>query len=93
MIAEERYRLSSQHPDLRLPNPAASDQISVQRFHLYDRGAVIASGPESGWRRRAVDVDAADVGRAWQQILGDLAGLRIDSRHRSVNIPPAQTSP
>jgi hypothetical protein len=35
---------------------------SIQRFHLHDRGAVIASGPESGWRRRVVDIHAADVG-------------------------------
>jgi hypothetical protein len=54
---------------------------SVQPFHLDDRGAVIASGPESGRSRRAVDIHAADIGRAWQQIFGDLARLRIEPRH------------
>src|ERR1700719_1318720 len=53
---------------------------SVQRFHLDDRGAVIASGPERGWSGRAVDIHAAHIGRAWQQIFGDLAGLRIEPR-------------
>jgi hypothetical protein len=49
---------------------------------------VIAAGPESGWCRRAVDKHASDVGRAWQQILGDLARPRIEPRH-SVGEHPA----
>src|SRR5690348_5416315 len=50
----------------------------IERLDLDDRRAVIAADPQDRPIGRAGDEDAADVGRPRQQIVDDLAGLRIE---------------
>src|SRR5262245_31041580 len=49
----------------------------LQRLDLDDRGAVVVADPEHRSRAGLLDEDAADVGRARQQIFGDLATLGV----------------
>ena len=69
------------------------DHALIQRLDLDDRRAVVAADPERAGRRRIVDVDAADVGRA-RQLYSVYWPLLISSRDtRSVSIEPVQASP
>src|SRR5262249_53302191 len=54
---------------------------SLLRLKLDERGAVVAADPERHRGRRVVDEDAADVGRLRQQVLDELAGLRVEPHH------------
>src|SRR5258708_7248810 len=49
----------------------------IQRFHFDNRGAVVASHPESNRRRRVIDKHAADIGRTRKQVFERLTGFRI----------------
>src|ERR1700685_4761091 len=60
--------------------PPRNDRVSIQRFYLDDRGALVAADPERRPRAAVIDVDAADIGRARQLIFGDAVGLRIETR-------------
>src|SRR3981081_1904703 len=60
---------------------AISPLASIQRLQLYDRRPVVAADPQHRSIGRGIDEDAPHVGRARQQILHDLVGLRIEPRH------------
>src|SRR5262245_35211324 len=53
----------------------------VERLDLHDRGAVIAADPEHRPRSGLLDEHTADIGRARQQVLGELPGLGVEPCH------------
>src|SRR5262245_57837838 len=57
-----------------------SPSASVERFKFDDRRAVVRSHPERHGVRGVVDVDAADVGGARQQVFDHFVGLRVEPR-------------
>src|SRR3954469_3552678 len=62
--------------------PHGKCRNSILRLDLDDRGAVVVADPEHVTRAAFVDKDAADIGRARQQILSHLAALGVEPRHQ-----------
>ncbi len=50
---------------------------------------MVVAHPERDRRRRVVDEDPADVREPGQQVLGELAGLRIEPEHAIAVLPSA----
>src|ERR1700716_4034386 len=76
----------SRWPAQARPSRVRSSEAArlVERLDLDDRGTVVAADPEHGPRPGLYDEDAPDVGRARQEILGDLAGLYVETRNQVV---------
>src|SRR5215468_12032598 len=73
----------SKWPGRARPSQFAAPDLTFlfQRLNPHDRGAVVVADPEYRPRTSLLDEDAADVGGARQEILGNLAALGVKPRH------------
>src|SRR3954468_16307320 len=82
--AYERPSLRQGRASARLCPPYCSWLALIHWLELDDRGAVIAADPEGDRRRRVVDENAPDIGRARDKIFGKVAALGVEPHHAVV---------
>src|SRR5437667_4289014 len=72
-----------------IPLATLPGRLSIERLELDDRGAMVVSDPKRHRGRGVVDKHTPDVRKPREEVLEDLAGLRIETQHPIAVLPAA----